>query len=78
MPFSSKEDAARVETTPLDAFSWGKCPRCRQSVHFTHRIEQCQHCGRLLKATSRHELELHENAESIEGAIAKWFSEMYP
>ena len=74
LPFGSKEDAARVETAPLDAFSWGKCPRCRQSMYFTHRTEQCQHCGRLLKAKSRHELELHENAEYIEHAIAEWFA----
>ncbi len=74
MPFSSKEDAARFETAPLDAFSWAKCPRCRQSMRFTHRTEQCQHCGRLLKAQSRHELQLHENAKYIEGAIVKWFA----
>jgi hypothetical protein len=74
MPFSSKEDAARVEVAHLDAFSWGSCPRCRQSKLFTNRIEQCQRCGRLLKATSRHELELHDNTQSIDVAIAQWLN----
>lgn len=72
MPFSSKEDAKRVEEVPLDAFSWGKCPRCWKSMQFTNRLEQCQRCGRLLRATSRHSLELEENAEVMEAAVVQW------
>jgi ribosomal protein S27AE len=72
LPFSSKEDAKRIDEVPLDAFSWGKCTRCRQSKQFTNRLEQCQRCGRLLRAISRHNTELQENAEAIEIAVADW------
>ena len=72
MPFSSKEDAKRFEEVPLDAFSWGKCSRCRNSIQFTKRAEQCQRCGRILRATSRHAVELQENAKEIEVAVAEW------
>jgi hypothetical protein len=74
MPFNTKQDAARPEVVSLDAFSGGRCSRCRQSMQFTKRLEQCQRCGNLLKATSRHNLELEENAALVEAAVAEWLA----
>ena len=70
MPFTSQQDAGRIEEVQLDAFSWGKCARCRGAMQFTNRVQQCQQCGRLLRASSRHTLALRENAEEVAAVLA--------
>lgn len=68
-PFASDADARRIDLAPLDAFAWGKCPRCHASRQFTAVIEQCHRCGRLLEAKSRHSLELADNRSVVEALL---------
>ena len=48
-PFRTRTEAKTISPVPLDAFGWGRCPRCRQSREFSHHVEQCFRCGQLLE-----------------------------
>ncbi len=65
-PFATMADALTLENAPLDAFGWGRCPRCQWSRQFTSVVEQCHRCGRLLKAGSSHALSLADNVAEVE------------
>lgn len=70
-PFRTLEEAIRRTRVPLDAFAWGRCPRCRRAREFTYRVEQCFRCGQLLEACSdRHKLVLIDDNDEISSLLA--------
>jgi hypothetical protein len=75
-PFASVPEAKSTVQVPLDAFAWGRCPRCRRAVGFVNQIEQCSRCGQLLRGTSnRHALELTDNSKQIARLVSDLFSD---
>jgi hypothetical protein len=65
-PFPTREDALTIEPIPVDAWGFGQCKRCMRRFQFTSIVEQCHLCGRLVKAVSRHDLELEDNVALVE------------
>ncbi len=64
--FESPGDAMRTEQVPLDAWGYGKCPRCRRSHAFGRRFEQCLRCGRVMRGEpGRHSVALAENEAEL-------------
>jgi hypothetical protein len=69
-PFKAREEMTRQLPVPLDAFGWGRCPRCRKPSEFIFRVQQCFTCGQLLTASpGRHPLELRDNADEIKALV---------
>jgi hypothetical protein len=65
-PFRSAREATEIVSVPLDAYAWGRCPRCRGTHEFIHQVEQCFQCGKLLEGFStRHHLTLVPNKNEI-------------
>jgi hypothetical protein len=75
-PFASITEAMSIAPIPLDAFGWGRCPRCRLSHDFARQVEQCARCGQLLHGSSnRHKLDLSDNSEEITSLLSELFSD---
>ena len=69
--FRTVSEARSIRGCPLDAFAWGRCPRCRKSREFTYRIEQCFRCGQLLEGDpGRHTLTLIANKGEVASLLA--------
>jgi hypothetical protein len=70
-PFRTATEAKNRVQVLLDAFAWGRCPRCRRAREFTYQVEQCLRCGQLLEGDpSGFQLTLVDNCSEVASLLA--------
>ena len=47
--FPDLRSATEIVVVPGDAYHYGQCPRCMGRQEFSHRVQQCIFCGKVLR-----------------------------